>query len=77
MIVLFILLIGNLYLELSPKTALSTQDFLGTYYINSYLPALLREEEPQTVAAGATEPFVELPLRVLGLCFLCELLISP
>lgn len=26
-IILFILFIGNLYLELSPKTALSTQDF--------------------------------------------------
>lgn len=57
MIVLFILFMGNLYLELSPKTTLSTQDFLGKYYINSYLPALLREEEPiQTVAAAPQSP---------------------
>lgn len=56
MIVLFILLIGNLYLELSPKTALSTQDFLGKYYINSYLPALLRKEEPQKVVAVPQSP---------------------
>lgn len=48
---------GNLYLELSPKTTLSTQDFLGKYYINSHLPVLLREEEPiQTVAAAPQSP---------------------
>lgn len=57
MIVLFILFIGNLYLELSPKTTLSTQDFLGKSYINSYLPALLREEEAiQTVATAPLSP---------------------